>query len=85
MGQNPTVPVYRGELQSANLGMAMSCYEEDDSGDGKSIFDRPAELVCVKPFPCMPVYFWNDEGGILYKKAYFSKFPGKDVTAMFFL
>ena len=25
-GQNPTVPVYRGEIQSRNLGMAMECW-----------------------------------------------------------
>ena len=29
-GQNPTVPVYRGEIQSRNLGMAMECW--DDNG-----------------------------------------------------
>ena len=25
-GQNPTVPVHRGELQSRNLGMAVECW-----------------------------------------------------------
>ena len=38
--------------------------------------DERAELVCVKPFPSMPVFFWNDEGGIKYKKAYFNRYPG---------
>ena len=28
-GQNPTVPVYRGEIQTRNLGMAMECWNED--------------------------------------------------------
>ena len=45
---------------------------------GKPVLDQRGELVCVKPFPSMPVYFWKDEGGAKYKKAYFSAFPGKD-------
>ena len=28
-GQNPTVPVYRGEIQTRNLGMAMECWNQD--------------------------------------------------------
>ena len=28
-GQNPTVPVYRGEIQSRNLGMAMHCWNDE--------------------------------------------------------
>lgn len=33
MGQNPTVPVYRGEIQTRNLGMAVEAW----SLDGKSV------------------------------------------------
>ena len=43
---------------------------------GKNVYDERAELVCVKPFPSMPVFFWNDENGIKYKKAYFGRYPG---------
>jgi acetoacetyl-CoA synthetase len=32
------------------------------------------ELVCTKPFPSMPVKFWNDEDGARYKAAYFERF-----------
>ena len=28
-GQNPTLPVYRGEIQSRNLGMAVECWNSD--------------------------------------------------------
>jgi len=31
--------------------------------------------VCTKPFPCMPIYFWNDPDGKKYKAAYFERFP----------
>ena len=27
-GQNPTMPVYRGQIQYRNLGMAMECWNE---------------------------------------------------------
>lgn len=68
MGSNPTLPVYEGEIQSCNLGMAVEAWDES----GQNVFDQRGELVCTKPFPSMPTHFWNDDGGIKYKKAYFS-------------
>ena len=41
------------------------------------MLDEDGELVCLKPFPSMPVYFWNDPQGLKYKKAYFSVYNGK--------
>ncbi|MGL4812064.1 MAG: AMP-binding enzyme, partial [Beijerinckiaceae bacterium] len=32
--------------------------------------------VCTKPFPSMPVKFWNDAEGKKYRAAYFDRFPG---------
>ncbi|XP_041756126.1 acetoacetyl-CoA synthetase isoform X2 [Coregonus clupeaformis] len=72
MGQNVTVPVYRGEIQTRNLGMAVEAW----SCDGKPVWGESGELVCLKPIPCQPTYFWNDENGSKYHKAYFSSFPG---------
>jgi acetoacetyl-CoA synthetase len=34
------------------------------------------ELVVTVPFPSMPVSFWKDPAGSLYRGAYFDKFPG---------
>ena len=34
------------------------------------------ELVCSRPFPSMPVAFWNDPDGAKYRAAYFDFFPG---------
>ena len=45
---------------------------------GKPVLGDVGELVCTKPFPSMPTHFWNDKGGIKYKKAYFSHWPGED-------
>lgn len=44
---------------------------------GKPVYGEPGELVCLKPFPSMPVYFWNDAQGEKYAGAYFSMYPGK--------
>ena len=68
---HPQLPVWRGELQCAGLGMAIDVF--DDAGN--SIDGRPGELVCTRPFPSMPVAFWNDADGAKYRAAYFSRFP----------
>ena len=68
---NPTLPVYPGELQCRGLGMAVEIWDED----GKPLRGEPGELVCVKPFPSMPVFFWNDPDGKKYHEAYFERFP----------
>ncbi len=68
---NPTLPVYPGELQCRGLGMAVEIWDED----GEPLSGEPGELVCVKPFPSMPVFFWNDPEGKKYHEAYFERFP----------
>ncbi len=69
---DPTGPVYRGELQMRGLGMAVEVFGED----GTPMRETPGELVCTRPFPSMPVAFWNDPDGALYRAAYFEYFPG---------
>ena len=69
---NPLSPVWRGEIQCAGLGMAIDAF--DDDGKPISPGAGSGELVCTKPFPCMPVGFWNDDDGEKYKKAYFERF-----------
>jgi acetoacetyl-CoA synthetase len=68
----PILPVHRGELQCRGLGMAVEIF--DDAG--RSHAEEPGELVCTKPFPSMPVGFWNDPDGAKYRAAYFERFPG---------
>ncbi len=69
---NPTLPVYRGELQCPGLGMKV----EIRNDDGDVVFDETGELTCSMPFPCMPVRFWNDPDGKKYASAYFETHPG---------
>lgn len=69
---NPISPVYRGEIQGPGLGLAVDAFNE--GGQPIPAGAGSGELVCTKPFPCMPVQFWNDEGGKKYKAAYFERF-----------
>jgi acetoacetyl-CoA synthetase len=69
---NPVRPVWRGEIQTAGLGMAVEAWDDD----GRPVVGERGELVCVKPFPAMPVGFWHDEDGSRYRGAYFERFPG---------
>ena len=69
---NPAAPVWRGELQTRGLGMAVEVFDPD----GRPLRGRAGELVCTRPFPSMPVSFWNDAGGVKYRAAYFEHFPG---------
>ena len=41
---------------------------------GFSIKNTKGELVCKKPFPSMPIKFWNDKDDVKYKSAYFNKY-----------
>jgi acetoacetyl-CoA synthetase len=68
---NMVLPVYRGELQCRSLGMAVQVF--NDAGD--PVVGEKGELVCTKPFPSMPLGFWNDRGGERYHAAYFAKYP----------
>src|SRR5690606_32773233 len=69
---NPTLPVYRGEIQCRGFGLNVQVYNDD----GKPVVGEKGELVCVAPFPSMPVRFWNDPDGAKYRTAYFERFPG---------
>ena len=67
---SPILPVYRGEIQCVQLGMDVQSWNDA----GESIIGESGELVCVKPFPSMPVKFWNDNNDKKYRSAYFEDF-----------
>eukprot|EP00004_Rigifila_ramosa_P004665 TRINITY_DN1514_c0_g1_i1.p1 TRINITY_DN1514_c0_g1~~TRINITY_DN1514_c0_g1_i1.p1 ORF type:complete len:696 (-),score=186.21 TRINITY_DN1514_c0_g1_i1:27-2114(-) len=71
-GSNPLSPVYRGEIMAPNLGMAVASFDHA----ANPVIDHKGDLVCTKPFPSQPIFFWNDNDGSRYKKAYFSVFQG---------
>ncbi len=69
---SPTLPVYRGELQCAALGMDTQVFD----AAGRPVIGEKGELVCTRSFPSLPLGFWNDADGARYQKAYFARFPG---------
>ncbi len=72
VGGNPTGPVWRGEIQCRFLGMDVAVFDDD----GAPVVGEKGELVCRRPFPSMPVGFWNDPDGSRYRAAYFERFEG---------
>jgi acetoacetyl-CoA synthetase len=72
VGAAPILPVHAGEIQCRMLGMDVHAW----SDDGVEVGNQVGELVVTSPFPSMPVYFWNDEGGKRYRESYFEVFPG---------
>ena len=69
---NPMLSVRRGEIQCRGLGMAVDVFDEQ----GRPVAGEKGELVCTKPFPSMPLGFWNDAEGTKYSAAYFDRFSG---------
>ncbi|MBW7903192.1 MAG: acetoacetate--CoA ligase [Rhodocyclaceae bacterium] len=72
---NPLLPVWVGEIQCRGLGMAVDVFDYDGQPlRGREGVDGRGELVCTRPFPAMPVGFWNDADGAKYRAAYFERF-----------
>jgi acetoacetyl-CoA synthetase len=69
---NPVLPVWRGEIQCRALGLKVEVFDEG----GHAVREQKGELVCTRPFPSMPIGFWNDVDGSKYRAAYFERFPG---------
>ena len=68
---NPMGPVYAGELQCRGLAMDVRAFDEKQH----ELINEEGELVCCKPFPSMPIYFWDDPDGSKYHSAYFDVYP----------
>tara|TARA_Y100001970_G_scaffold49377_1_gene62604 strand:+ start:1968 stop:3902 length:1935 start_codon:yes stop_codon:yes gene_type:complete len=67
---NPIKPIKKGMLQSLGLGMNVKSFNEK----AQHQIDKKGELVCIDPFPSMPIYFLNDKDNTKYKKAYFDTY-----------
>jgi len=71
-----------GVSESSRQNSHEFCYPPGQAGKP----DLRGELVCTRPFPSMPVGFWNDPDGVRrianpsygekYRAAYFERFPG---------
>jgi acetoacetyl-CoA synthetase len=72
VGGCPLLPVYAGEMQCRVLGADVHAFDEM----GRAVVDQVGELVCIKPIPSMPLYFWNDPAGTRLHESYFDMYPG---------
>ncbi|MBA4249442.1 MAG: acetoacetate--CoA ligase [Candidatus Puniceispirillum sp.] len=83
---NPWDPVISGHMPQAGLGYSLAVYNDqmgfDDIPENLPHYE-PGELVCIKPFPSQPLFFWNDYNSLNktvnspalhYHNAYFSRF-----------
>jgi acetoacetyl-CoA synthetase len=71
IGGHRELPLIAGEMQCRLLGCAVEAWDEQ----GKPLTDDVGELVCTRPIPSMPLYFWNDEGNRRYVASYFDTYP----------
>ena len=72
VGGVPILPVRRGLIQAAGLGMDVQVW----NASGERCFGERGELVCTQPFPTVPLQFWQDDDAKRFTKSYFSQFPG---------
>ncbi|UJL45524.1 acetoacetate--CoA ligase [Virgibacillus sp. NKC19-16] len=72
VGGSTILPVHAGEIPQGCLGVSVYSYDEN----GQPVYDEVGEMVITKPFPSMPLFFWNDLDGKKYKESYFDMFPG---------
>ena len=63
-------PVHLGEIQNKGLALDVKVF----SDKGKSLKNSKGELVCINPFPSMPLKFWNDKKDLKFKNAYFNRY-----------
>ncbi len=68
---NPTLPVRRGQIQAAGLGMAIAAFNDK----GQAVFDQEGELVCTQSFPSRPLEFLKDPDRQKINAAYFDAIP----------
>ena len=69
---NRELPQIPGRMQCRQLGSATEAWDEN----GRRLVGEVGDLVCTKPLPSMPLYFWGDADNTRYLDSYFREFPG---------
>ncbi len=72
IGGHRELPQTPGRMQCRELGCAVQAWDDQ----GRPVIGEVGELVCTKPLPSMPLYFWGDEGNARYLSSYFDVYPG---------
>jgi acetoacetyl-CoA synthetase len=66
----PTLPVRMGQMQCRTLGASVLAFDEA----GQPVMGEVGELVCTRPLPSMPLYFWGDKDNARYLESYFDTY-----------
>lgn len=69
---SPVHPVIRGEISCKALGMAVEVVDQR----GAPVYGYKGDLVCLQPFPSMPITFYGENGDERFRLNYFSDRPG---------
>jgi acetoacetyl-CoA synthetase len=69
---NRELPQIPGEMQCRQLGAAVEAWNDE----GQSVIDEVGELVCTRPIPGMPLFFWGDKDNQRFLSSYFDVYPG---------
>jgi acetoacetyl-CoA synthetase len=72
IGGQRELPLVPGRLQCRYLGHAVEAWNEQ----GQPVIGEVGELVCAKPLPSMPLFFWGDQNHARYLSSYFDYYPG---------
>ena len=72
IGGNRELPEVPGQMQCRLLGASVEAWNEQ----GQPVVGEVGELVCTRPIPSMPLYFWGDTGNARYLSSYFDAYPG---------
>ncbi|WP_418130196.1 acetoacetate--CoA ligase [Variovorax sp. 375MFSha3.1] len=72
VGGSRDLPEVPGQMQCRELGHSVEAWNEQ----GQPVIGEVGELVCTRPIPSMPLYFWGDEGNARYVSSYFDTYPG---------
>ncbi len=74
IGSHRELPQIPGEMQCRLLGCAVEAWSEQ----GEPVIGEVGELICARPIPSMPLYFWGDDGNKRYLSSYFDMYPARD-------
>lgn len=69
---NRELPQVPGRMQCRQLGSAVEAWDEA----GRAVIGAVGELVCTRPIPSMPLYFWGDLDNERYLSSYFDAYSG---------
>lgn len=72
VGGHRELPNEPGVMQCRAIGHAVEAWNEQ----GQAVTGEVGELVCSKPVPSMPLFFWGDQDNARYLSSYFDVYPG---------